>query len=253
MIAFLFAAALAASPGGIRVAPGVPTTMAGVRHVMVEFPEDDLHIHQSTLRLQTHPYPWGIDIELPVVVGWGGGWRDVGLGQWRFGARWWMGGKRAPVSVGIELAVPQPRNLRVHVWGSLARDTIPGVEMLVVGEGAAFPGRPLTWRIAAGFRQGPEWGAVFFPMPQFEVALAYVHPIAGPLSLGLEAEALIDPSAFTARPFVRADLGAWSIDALAQLPIDAWADGERTWQIGMQLRYFPPRPEVIDADEEPAE
>ena len=131
--------ALAASPGGIRVGPGVPTHMVSVREVLVTHPGNDFTISQTTLRAQYGNSPYGLDLELPIVVAWGGGWKDQGLGQVRLGGRVWLGAKHAPVSLGVELAAPLPYSLRTQVWGSLARDTIAGWEMLLVAEGSVWP------------------------------------------------------------------------------------------------------------------
>lgn len=241
MIALLVASALAASPGGVRLGPGVPASFVSARHVFVEDARNDFHIHQTTLRGQWNPHPWGLDLAVPVVVGWGGGWRDLGLGQIRLGARRWMGGRAAPVSIGIELGLPVPYAAGVQVWASVASETLIGMEMLVVGEGALFPQRPLTWRVASGFRQGPYMGVLYGVLPLLDASVAHVEPITGPLSAGLEAEVLLgDYTPATLRPFLRVDLGGWSIDLLAQVPIVQAAEGRLTPQGGLQVRYFPP-------------
>jgi hypothetical protein len=243
VIALFLATALGASPGGVRLGPGIPTTAVSLRHILVDDRANDLHIHQSTLRLVTGPYPWGLDLSLPVVVGWGGGWREFGLGQIRLGARRWMGARHAPVSLGVEWGLPMPDPLSVQVWSSIASETLPGVEMMVVAEGALWPSAPLSWRVGAGFRQGPHFGALFAPLPLLDASAAFVQPVMEPLSLGLEAELVLgDFTPGTLRPFLRLDVGGWSFDAILQVPVHLVAERRLTPQGGLQVRYFPPLP-----------
>jgi hypothetical protein len=232
-------AALAATPGGLRVGPGVPTHMVAARQVVVVQPSNGLTIAQTTLRAQLGTDPIGFDAELPIIAGWDGLWHDEGLGQLRLGARLWMGAQHAPVSLGVELAGPFPRALQTQIWGSLARDTLSGWEMMVVVEGSLLPDSPVTLRGGVGWRQGPYFGAAFTPLPLAEFAIVAVRPVTKLFSVAIEAEVLVDLTPVTVRPFVRFDLPRGvTLDGGLQIAPVGLIEGPAALQAVAQVRKF---------------
>ncbi|MCO4748061.1 MAG: hypothetical protein KC912_24925 [Proteobacteria bacterium] len=232
-------AALAATPGGVRVGPGVPTHMVAARQVVVVQPRSGMTIAQTTLRAQLGTNPVGFDAELPIIAAWDGLWHDEGLGQWRLGARLWMGAQHAPVSLGIELAGPFPRALQTQVWGSLARDTLPGWEMMLVAEGSMLPDTPVTLRGGLGWRQGPSFGADLTPIPLAEFAAVGVFPLTDFFAVAFEAEVLVDLTPVTLRPFMRFDLPRGvSLDAGLQIAPIGLIEGPASFQAVAQVRKF---------------
>ncbi|MFZ5479475.1 MAG: hypothetical protein ACOZNI_22105 [Myxococcota bacterium] len=233
----LASVALAASPGGFRLGPGVPTHMAGVRAVAAVDP-DEREIYMAVPRAQFVVGRGRFDVELPVVVLNDGreAFTAVDLGQLRLGAKWGWRVREAYHAAGIELGVPvAPRSLRAYAWGSIARETVPAFDVMLAWEGAFFPDHPLVVRLAAGW----EGGDVYGPQPRFEAALAQVVPVAGRFSLVGEAEALVDDTPVSARVLGRLDPSSrLSFDLGVQLPIVELVEEGPLVEVVGQVRGF---------------
>ena len=76
----LLGTALAAAPGGYRVAPALPVQMASVRQAVVANAGGSW-VEQSTLRGQATAGSFSAEVELPFVHTWERGWSDTGFGQ----------------------------------------------------------------------------------------------------------------------------------------------------------------------------
>jgi hypothetical protein len=236
MIGLLTGAALAASPGGFRLEPGVPVHMVQVRQVVAVTPAHSA-VAQTVLRGQIALGRVGLDVQVPYVHAWSpSGWSDDGLGQLRLGVRRWSVDRRRPLAFGVEIALPAaPRAFRVSAWGSAARETIPAAEGLVFIETAGAPDAPFVFRAAVGWFAGPfyDHGYVGFS-PLLDVGAVKVVPVVGPLSVVGEAELLTDQTWLSARGLLRVDADErFSFDVGAQVPVSAFADPEEV--VGPQM------------------
>jgi hypothetical protein len=240
IVALLATSALAASPGGFRLGPGVAASSLSVREVVIADPPSP-YLLATAVRAQIAAGAWVLSADLPVVATWEPGWRDVGAGQLRLGVRRVTGREDNPITALAELAIPSvPRPWRTSSWGSHARETLPGVEAMIGVEAAGNPDAPWVVHAAVGVRRGPYLDEVDGLSWLGELGAAGVRPIVGPLSLVVEGELLTDLTPMAARALARVDAGApvhrLSVDAGVQVPVLAWFDGQRAVQPIAQVR-----------------
>jgi hypothetical protein len=234
--------ASAATPGGFRVGPGLPTTMVGLREALV-LQGDAADVSQTTVSVHGVANPhWMFSVALPVVVSWDGDWRDVGTGQLELGARHWFASSRNPMAIGMEFGFPVAGG-DVLAWGELPRQTVPAAYTLIVYEVSANPRAPFTLRLGVGWLSSPWYGGPYslIPVPIGEVAAVQVVPVAGPFAVVVEGELVADLVAASGRALVRLDAGPLSIDAGVQLSANVGVSGDEPPQPLVQLRWFPGR------------
>jgi hypothetical protein len=242
LLALLWAGgAWAASAGGYRVGHGLPADLLATREVLVVAPGGPW-VFQAMLEGRVTFGKASLDLEVPALYTWtASGWRDAGLGRVRAGAWLHVGGGPTLDAVGLEASASVfPQGTRVDAWGSIARETVTGADVLFAWEHTWTPDSPLTTRLAFGFASTPyrdgqtAWPAV-------EVALVKVWAISPAFALVTEGEVLVDRVPATLRVLGRWDPSArWSADLGIQAPaqLGSGAFEHRTVQVVGQVRTF---------------
>jgi len=213
------------TPGGFRVGTGLPISMASVRESYVL--QGDRWISQSTLRGRASIEDIAsLDVQIPAVVSSELDGTRVGIGQLRlgfFGHGEFGHSPITSVSAGFEIAAPLTGSDNwTTMWGSIGRETVPAGEWSLVTEVHTRVGPPTTWRLGFGV-----WGSPYLPPLEFlhvvhfvaEAAFASVLAAAGPFSLVLEGEAIVDWTPASVRPIIRFDLENVSVDLGAEQPL----------------------------------
>ena len=219
MIPILAALAYATPQGGWRVGTAEPSMDAAMR-MATAFDSDGMHIAQATLRAQAAWKGLALEIQVPGALVWlpHEDWHDAGFGPTRFSLRYHMQSKRAWHSCGLEVALPlSPVNSRVDAWATVARETVPGLELLTSWQTTRGAVRPTTLRVAAGPRldyAGP-WIA-----PVAELGLVQILPVAKRVDVVLEGELMIDHTPLSLRSLLRwSPTDSTAIDLGVQVPV----------------------------------
>jgi hypothetical protein len=227
---------------GLRLGSLVPQDAVSYGQVLVATPGDPL-VTQGTVRGTTEIGHLGLELSVPWVVTAGEGLTDAGLGRVRGTVGAWIGRNRR-VLLGIEgAAMPLTQaDQTVVAWGTRARDTVPGAEVLLVGSWAHRSGQ-VGLRLAAGLNGSSYVTTGFLEVgPVGEVTALVQRALSDRWTLGGEIDLTVDTTYLTLRPMVR-HVGERGLqaDVGLQLPYPALSR-TFTLQPFVQLRWRPPAP-----------
>lgn len=194
---------IALALAGVRIGPLVPVEHASYAQVLVTTPGVPW-VTQGTASGGFAVRRFGADLGVTWVATGGRGIADAAVGRLRSSFGLWVGPPRR-VFLGLEWAatpfsIPERTT---QAWGTRARDTVPGLEVLLVTSTAGPDG---TWgvRLALGVAGGTVSGVVA------DGTLVLQRPIGTRFSLAGELDLCVEPMAFaetdatiTARPVVR--------------------------------------------------
>lgn len=233
--------------GGLRMGSGVAADSLTLRPVLLR-DADDTFLASAMAMLRHDWGRWSIDLEVPAVFASHAeqGWSEAGLGRLRTGGCFHFG------EAGHELGLFSGFGLReegegLRSWGSIGRETLPGIDLGVYWQRSWLPRAPLSLRLA-GFVTDMEGFSSEEPFTGVEVVVAKVFPLDHLHALVLEHEYLVDPTPSTFRAALRReqplDVGSLTLDVGTQIPLAPFLDGQGAWpQLFLQARWFRDDPE----------
>ncbi|MFZ5480975.1 MAG: hypothetical protein ACOZNI_29710 [Myxococcota bacterium] len=223
------------TPDAFRVVERVPRTEAVVR-VAALAEADGFAVAQATSHVAVGYRRVGVFFELPAAVGWSAPleWSHAGLGNYHVGVVARVGDDDVRHGLSLELRAPQGREagVRLPFWATVAGETVPRFIL----QGTWSVGFGGTWVARLAFGYGNDAWLAPNAFPAAEVGIAHVRPIAGPVSLVVEGELLVDPTPLSARTLARLAGEHVAVDVGVQLPVVELATEGALPQLVAQVR-----------------